>query len=190
MSCGQEILRRPPEVEYNSAVSPIRIVDDAGADLNPYDADTLMQMGYLLTMRGRGKEALEWMERAVRLNPIHPQWYHYDRSILLYAIGEYRKAAEELACVPQCGVLHDIRLAACYAMMGMHAKAAAQIRQVLGAKPGLPIEDIVKARLEFERDEDVERVVRGVQLALDCFHSDDVSASKQTSQQPSLREKG
>jgi len=159
-------------------------------DLNPYDADTLMQMGYVLTMRGRGKEALEWMERAVRLNPIHPQWYHYDRSILLYAIGEYRKAAEELACVPQCGVLHDIRLAACYAMMGMHAKAAAQIRQVLGAKPGLPIEDIVKARLEFERDEDVELVVRGVQLALDCFHSDDVSASKQTSQQPSLREKG
>lgn len=152
-------------------------------DLNPYDADTLMQMGYLLTMRGRANEGREWMERAVRLNPIHPQWYHYDRSILLYTTGEYRKAAEELVCVPHCGVLHDIRLAACYAMMGMHAKAAAQIRQVLGVKPGLPIEDVVKARLEFERNEDIEHVLHGVRQALDCFSRDDASA-KEAPQQP------
>ncbi|PTM92802.1 winged helix-turn-helix domain-containing tetratricopeptide repeat protein [Mycoplana dimorpha] len=149
-------------------------------DLNPYDADTLMQMGYLLTMRGRGEEALEWMDRAVRLNPIHPQWYHYDRSILFYAAGEYRRAAEELACIPGCGVLHDVRLAACYAMLGMRTKAAAQIRQVFEASPGLPIEDVVKTQLEFERDEDVEHLVRGVQLALDWFHGDDVSASERS----------
>ncbi|MBD9373330.1 hypothetical protein IB238_11940 [Rhizobium sp. ARZ01] len=146
-------------------------------DLNPYDADTLAQMGYLLTMRGRASEAWEWMERAARLNPIHPQWYHYDRSILLYATGEYRKAAEELVSIPQCGILHNIRLAACYAMTGMHDKAAAQIRQVLTVKPGLPIEDAVKTRLEFERNEDIEHVLRGVRLALDCFSRDVVSAS-------------
>ncbi|MDR6757576.1 TolB-like protein [Mycoplana sp. BE70] len=144
-------------------------------DLNPYDADTLAQMGYLLTMRGRPNEALEWMDRAVRLNPIHPQWYHYDRSILLYTIGEYRKAAEELVSIPQCGVLHEIRLAACYAMTEMHAKAAAQIRQILRAKPGLSIEETIRTRLEFERDEDIEHILRGVRLALDCFSRDEGS---------------
>ncbi|MBB6411227.1 hypothetical protein [Mesorhizobium sangaii] len=44
-------------------------------DLNPYDADTIAQMGYLLTMRGRPLEALAAIDSAIRINPIHPDWY-------------------------------------------------------------------------------------------------------------------
>jgi TolB-like protein len=38
-------------------------------DLNPNDADGMQQMGYLLALRGRSGEALEWMAAARRLNP-------------------------------------------------------------------------------------------------------------------------
>ena len=34
-------------------------------DLNPFDADTIAQMGFLLAMRGRPVEALAWLDRAV-----------------------------------------------------------------------------------------------------------------------------
>ena len=53
----------------------------------------LQQMGYLLTLRGRPVEALAWLDRAVRLDPIHPPWYNYDRSLALYSIGDYAGAA-------------------------------------------------------------------------------------------------
>jgi len=34
-------------------------------ELNPYDADTIAQMGYLLVLRGRAEEGIAWMDRAV-----------------------------------------------------------------------------------------------------------------------------
>ena len=56
-------------------------------DLNPFDADTIAQMEFLLAMRGRPVEALAWLDRAVRINPIHPDWYHADRGVALYTAG-------------------------------------------------------------------------------------------------------
>ena len=35
-------------------------------ELNPYDAESAEQMGYLLTLRGRPLEALAWMDRAIQ----------------------------------------------------------------------------------------------------------------------------
>ena len=55
----------------------------ARSPLNPYDADTIAQMGYLLVLRGSAEEGIAWMDRAVRLNPLHPDWYHFDRSMAL-----------------------------------------------------------------------------------------------------------
>lgn len=38
--------------------------------LNPYDADSVEQMGMLLTMRGRPMEALTWLARGIRIDPL------------------------------------------------------------------------------------------------------------------------
>ena len=67
---------------------------------NPYDAESAEQMGYLLTLRGRPVEALAWMDRAVRLSPIHPPWYEHDRSFALYLLGDYRAAASLIELDP------------------------------------------------------------------------------------------
>jgi Flp pilus assembly protein TadD len=100
--------------------------DHAGAEeavrdshrLNPCDAETLAQMAFLLTLRGRPGEALRWLDDAVRMNPIHPDWYHYDRALAYYAIGQYRAAAASLSRLPVLEPGARTRLAACHAQLG------------------------------------------------------------------------
>ena len=132
-------------------------------DLNPYDADTICQMGYLLTMRGRPLDGLAWMDRAVRLNPIHPDWYHFDRSMAFYSISEYRSAATELERVPLLGPGARVRLAASYAQMG-ELEVARQHLGVAVAAGFSPL-DYVKNGIAFEHAADIEHVVEGVTKA-------------------------
>jgi TolB-like protein/Tfp pilus assembly protein PilF len=132
-------------------------------DLNPYDADTLCQMGYLLTMRGRPLDGLAWMDRAVRLNPIHPDWYYYDRSIALYSIGEYRLAATEIEKLPLLGPGARVRLAACYAQMG--EPDIAKLHLDAAAESGFSPLKYVKVGIAFEHAADTEHLVEGVTKA-------------------------
>jgi adenylate cyclase len=43
--------------------------------LNPNDADIAASMGLLLAYMGRAEEGISWAQRAIRLNPGHPDWY-------------------------------------------------------------------------------------------------------------------
>jgi adenylate cyclase len=43
--------------------------------LNPNDADIAASMGLLLAYMGRPEEGTSWAQRAIRLNPGHPDWY-------------------------------------------------------------------------------------------------------------------
>lgn len=153
--------------EHEAAEQHIR----RSLDLNPYDADTLAQMGYLLTMRGRAADGLECLERAVRLNPIHPPWYHFDRSMMLYALREYRKAAEELACIPHRSQFYEARLAASYAMAGMDEKAAEHMGVILANDSDWPVLEMMAGRMEFETEEDAEHVLEGLRRAMDCLRN-------------------
>jgi tetratricopeptide (TPR) repeat protein len=69
----------------------------AALELNRYDPECIGQIGFIGIMRGRPLDALEWLARAIRIDPIYPEWYQFDRSLALYMLGEYRQAAEALA---------------------------------------------------------------------------------------------
>ena len=69
-------------------------------DLNPNDADGLMQKGRLLAMRGRPEEALRCLEAAVRLNPLHPPWYNAHFGVALYSLRRFAEAAQALKQMP------------------------------------------------------------------------------------------
>jgi tetratricopeptide (TPR) repeat protein len=135
-------------------------------ELNPYDADCIEQMGYLLTMRGRPMDALAWLSRAARIDPLQPYWYQYDRSLALYLIGEYRAAAEALEQSTRPTPWIRTRLAACYAQLG--DIKAAQRHAALIAHDGSdfsPI-DYAKHGVPFENVADSEHFAEGVLLAL------------------------
>jgi TolB-like protein/Tfp pilus assembly protein PilF len=133
--------------------------------LNPYDADSIEQMGMLLTMRGRPLEALTWLARGIRIDPLHPHWYQFDRALALYMMGEYRQAADALELATRPAPWIRTRLAACYAQMGEMEKAKRQIALIGEGDPFSPLDYALRG-VPFENEADAEHLAEGVRLAL------------------------
>jgi TolB-like protein len=135
--------------------------------LNPCDAESVEQMGYLLTLRGRPLEALNWMDRAVRLNPIHPNWYEHDRSFALYALGDYAGAAQLIKLSPAPPAWMQTWLAACYAQCGEDAQAVAAAARIVEIDPEFsPDRFAADNGAAFEHEADAEHFAVGVRRAL------------------------
>lgn len=137
-----------------------------GFDLNPFDADTIAQMGYVLTMRGRPVEALGWFDRAVRINPIHPDWYHSDRGIALYAAGEYAEALASFSKVPSNTPWRVARMASCHAQLGHLEQARRLMAEVRRLAPDFSPTDIAHRFLVYEYAADADHVAEGMVKAL------------------------
>ena len=129
--------------------------------LNSGEADSVEQMGYLLTMRGRALEALAWMDRAIKLNPIFPPWYQFNRALALYGLGEYQAAADAIAAAAAPPPLARARLAACYAQMGDKDASKRLIDKVFAAHPDYPFVWIARTQIPYEHAADAEHLVEG-----------------------------
>lgn len=135
-------------------------------ELNPCDAESVDQMGYLLTLRGRPTEALAWLDRAVRLDPLHPPWYSFDRSLALYALGDYPAAAAAIEPSPTLPPWMRTRLAACYAQQGDIAQARAHAAKINDLDPNFSPINYAKVGVAFEHPGDTQHFAEGVFLAL------------------------
>jgi TolB-like protein len=132
--------------------------------LNPHDADTLLDIGEVLTFRGRAAEALDWIDRAIVLNPLHPTFYRGVRSIPLYLLGRYEESLEELRLLPRLNLRQEFRMAATLAMLGRMQEACTHLDRVEAVAPGWPHLDAAAWR--FERAEDARHLIDGVKAAL------------------------
>lgn len=149
--------------EYPAAEHHLRLA----IELNPYDAESLEQMGYLLTLRGKPLEALTWMDRAVQINPIHPPWYEHDRSFALYMLGDYRAAAAAIELTPIPPAWMRTWLAACYAQMGDIETARHHAAQITQADRDFSAIDFARRNgAAFEHASDNQHFAEGVFLAL------------------------
>lgn len=140
-------------------------------DLNPYDADTITQMGFLLTMRGRPLEALAALDNAIRINPIHPDWYHYDRAIALYSAGDYKAALVSMSKVPSKSPWRLTRLAGCHAQLGDLKEAQRIMAEVKQIAPDYSPLEFAQTGIAFEHASDVEHLVAGVAKALAAYEA-------------------
>jgi TolB-like protein len=134
--------------------------------LNPNEVECVGQMGFLQLMRGRPVEALNWLARALRIDPLKPYWYQYDRSMALYLLGEYGAAAEALEQSTRPTPWISTRLAACYAQLGDMAKAKEQAARIATAGSNFSPLDYATRGLPFERPADAQHFAEGVFLAL------------------------
>jgi len=133
-------------------------------DLNPNDADSLIQMGYLMVLRGR-TDALGWMEAAIRLNPLHPTWYYADLGVAFYTLRRYAEAAQAFKRLPDPLQWSRARLAACYAQLGRGTEAQAQTAEVMRLNPGFSIREYFRTSILLEREEDREHLREGLMKA-------------------------
>ena len=123
-------------------------------------------MGFVLTMRGKPVEALTWLDRAIRINPMHPDWYNLDRGVTLYAAGEYAEALLSLSKVPNRTPWGLTRIAACHAQLGHIEEARRIMAEVRQTAPDYMPMEVAHRHMVYEHPGDAEHVAEGVAKAL------------------------
>ncbi len=103
--------------------------------LNPNYDLVVVQQGELLTWLGRPEEGIDWIKKAMRLNPYHPErfWSHLGRAC--YCAEKYADAAEAFSRLTRPDHTHHAFLAATFAQMGNSVAAAAHAAEVLKREP-------------------------------------------------------
>lgn len=120
---------------------------------NPNYDLIVVQQGELLTWLGRPEEGIDWIRKAMRLNPHHPErfWSHLGRAH--YTAQRYAEAVEAYSHITKPDHTHHAFLAAALAWMGDATAAGAHAQAVLRIDPAFTAEAFL-ATLHYKRDED------------------------------------
>jgi adenylate cyclase len=129
--------------------------------LNPNYDLVVVQQGELLTWLGRAEEGIDWIRKAMRLNPYHPErfWSHLGRAC--YCAEHYAEAADAFSRITRPDHTHHAFLAATYARMGSRDAAAAHAAEVLRREPKFSVAAYL-ANQHYKRDADRKRHEAGL----------------------------
>jgi TolB-like protein/class 3 adenylate cyclase/tetratricopeptide (TPR) repeat protein len=142
---------------------------------DPNDADAYIALANALSFTGKAAEALDQVERAIRLNPHYPPQYLYQRGLAQFAMKQLDKAAADLE--QAIGRNRDDYwsqrlLLATYGLLGRRADAAKTIESIkAGTKQGrLAFYDPLTIRATtywypFAENSDAERFADGLRKA-------------------------
>ncbi len=121
--------------------------------LNPNNDLIVVQQGELYSWLGRPEEGIEWIRKAMRLNPHHPErfWNHLGRA--LFVARRYAEAIDSFRRISRPDQIHHAFLAASSAMLGDAIAAAAHARNVLALGPKFSVETCLET-LHYKFDSD------------------------------------
>ena len=121
--------------------------------LNPNDDLIVVQQGEVLMWTGRADEGVEWIRKAMRLNPYFPErfWNHLGRACL--AARRYAEAIEAIGCIVSPDASQLALIAAAQAALGDLQAAARERDLALAANPGFSIGEHLKST-HYQRPDD------------------------------------
>jgi adenylate cyclase len=128
---------------------------DRALALNPNDDLIVVQKGEMLTWIGEAEEGAQWILKAMRLNPYHPErfWNHLGRAYFVARrYGDGLAAFKRITAPDQS---HCAFMAALEAKLGNAEGAAHYVREVLARDPNFSTADYVET-LHYKRPEDRE----------------------------------
>jgi adenylate cyclase len=107
--------------------------------LNPNDPRIVAQRGELLTWLGKPEEGVEWIERALRLDPYGAEGRAHLLGQAFHAARRYPEAIKAFTRITLLQPRHQPFLAACHAQLGNDEEAKAQAAAVLRTKPDFSV---------------------------------------------------
>ena len=133
--------------------------------LNPNDDLIVVQQGEVLTWLGQAEEGIEWIRKAMRLNPYHPErfWFHLARA--QFVAKRYAETIESLHHITALDGLHHALLAASHAQLGNAAQVAVHAAEVLKRIPGFSIREHCVPVLHYRRESDLAHHVESLAKA-------------------------
>ena len=137
---------------------------DRALTLNPNSDLIVVQQGEMLTWLGRAEEGIDWIRRAMRLNPYHPErfWNHLGRA--QYTARLYADAIASFSKLTAPDHTQHAFLAASSAQLGNRVAALAHAGEVLRRKPDFTIEKHLKT-LHYRQASDSEHMREGLSKA-------------------------
>jgi adenylate cyclase len=132
--------------------------------LNPNNADLMAEFGWILPSLGRAEEAVEFIEKAMRLNPIYPDWYG---QALMFALYNARRYREVIAVADTVRVRHlrtHLVLAGSHAQLGQLDDARQSAAKALEIQPDFSL-GAWRERQKFVRPADLEHYFEGLRKA-------------------------
>ncbi|MGZ5870985.1 MAG: adenylate/guanylate cyclase domain-containing protein [Bradyrhizobium sp.] len=129
--------------------------------LNPNYDLVVVQQGELLTWLGRPEEGIDWIKKAMRLNPCHPErfWNHLGRAC--YCAEKYSEAAQAFSRITRPDYTHHAFLAATFAQMGNAVAAGAHAAEVLKREPKFTVAAYLAAQ-HYKHEPDRQRHEAGL----------------------------
>jgi adenylate cyclase len=124
-----------------------------GVELNPNYDLIVVQQGELYTWLGEAEKGIEWIKKAMRLNPHHPDryWNHLGRAY--FVARRYGEAIDAFKHISHPNQFHHAFLAASFAMLNDSTAAATHARSVLTLDPNFSAEGYLRT-LHYRYDAD------------------------------------
>jgi adenylate cyclase len=141
-----------------------RYHQDRALALNPNYDLVVVQMGELFTWLGQAEEGIEWIRKAMKLNPHHPArfWSHLGRA---HFVGrQYAQAIEAFMHMSNLDAQQHGLLAACYAWLGDATAASAHVTRLRELDRELDLEKFL-ATQHYAREQDLLHLKEGLQKA-------------------------
>lgn len=138
-----------------------RYHQDRALELNPNYDLVVVQMGELFTWLGRAEEGLEWIRKAMRLNPHHPArfWSHLGRA---HFVGrQYAQAVEDFMHLSTMDAPQHAFIAACYGWLGDRTASSAHVMRLRQLDPELDLEKFL-ATMHYANDADLQHLREGL----------------------------
>ncbi len=132
-------------------------------ELNPNEADALCLIQDAYTFNGEPEKGVDSVRRAMRLNPIFPDWYRWHLGFALYCAHDYAGAVCELSQLKE--IAEPLRiLAAAQARLGDLVAARAVAKKFLESFPDFS--GVAWGRTQpFRHSADLKHVLEGYRLA-------------------------
>jgi tetratricopeptide (TPR) repeat protein len=143
---------QPPHGEYEPAIAEAQ----RAVALDPNYADSYWDLATVLTVAGRPEEAIEVMEKAMRLNPHAPAFYFDILGVAFFSAGRYEEgiAALKKAVSRNPNYLWaHLNLATAYSQSGREEEARAEAAEVLRIDPTCSLEGL--RRIVIRKDQAV-----------------------------------
>ncbi|TIW47897.1 MAG: adenylate/guanylate cyclase domain-containing protein, partial [Mesorhizobium sp.] len=114
----------------NNELTTARYHQERALALNPNYDLVVVQQGELLTWLGRPEEGIEWIRKAMQLNPHHPErfWSHLGKAH--FAARQYGEAIEAFMHLSIMDSVQHAFAAACYGWLGDEIAAAAHLAKI------------------------------------------------------------
>ena len=120
---------------------------ELSVSLTPNSADNMAMLATALRTVGRVEEALAMLEKAIRLNPMPPDWYMHEFGSCYRLMRRYDEAIEVLKRVLDRSpdyLNSRLNLIATYIMSGKEEAASAEAVEVLRQSPDFSVERFLK----------------------------------------------